>query len=189
MKKLLFIVLSLFIFSCKDDDSASSDSSNKMKDASSVILTSTSCESNNTTLLELTKEEREALIAKNNANLTAEVFAEVNAYRSLQNLRELINNDDLLVVGIQHNELQIREDSISHKFALSRFCSIIQNTPIKSFAENTAFGFDSAQSVVEALLNSPNHKRNIEGDFDAMATSVVANTDGVLFYTQIFIKL
>jgi uncharacterized protein YkwD len=46
----------------------------------------------------------------------------------------------------------------------------------------------SAKEVVEGWLNSPGHKRNIEGDFTLTGIGVAKNNKGIIYYTQIFTK-
>ncbi len=54
--------------------------------------------------------------------------------------------------------------------------------------ENVAFGYDNAQSVVTAWLNSPSHKRAIEGDYTHSGFGIVSTTSGNTYYTQLFYK-
>lgn len=193
MRKILILLFAItFMISCEESDNDTSGNSTPVTTSegnSAAEFTSADCESRNSTLLNLVDSETNRLLTLNNDQLTQQVLAEVNAYRKSINLSELISNDDLLLLGIQHNEYQISQGKISHDQAPDRFCSIFSKVFVKSFAENTASGFTTAESVVQGLLDSPGHKKNIVGDFNAMSTSVVINKDGVHFYTQIFIKL
>ncbi len=189
MKKTLFLFMSIVVFSCESDDSNSSSSGFSNSDgSSSTQITAAQCENTNATLLNLDEAEKEILLTQNDMDITRNVLEEVNRYRASQNLELLESNENLLLLGIQHNQYQIENDDISHDNAISRFCSLASVSKVVAFAENTAFGFNKAEDVVKALLESTNHKQNIEGNFDAMSTSVVANEDGVLFYTQIFVR-
>jgi uncharacterized protein YkwD len=55
-----------------------------------------------------------------------------------------------------------------------------------SAAENVAMGYGSAESVVNAWLNSAGHRANIEGNFTRTGVSAVKSSDGVWYYTQVF---
>jgi uncharacterized protein YkwD len=55
-------------------------------------------------------------------------------------------------------------------------------------AENVASGDMTAKEVVDGWLNSPGHKRNIEGDFTLTGIGVAKNNKGIIYYTQIFTK-
>jgi uncharacterized protein YkwD len=63
-----------------------------------------------------------------------------------------------------------------------------QLKPTYSFAENVAMGATTAQEVVTQWLNSPGHKKNIEGDYNLTGIGIVKGKDGNLYYTQIFIN-
>ncbi len=188
MKKLLvLIIITLTTFSCESDDS--NPSSNPVVGASGRVISSEDCNAVDSMLLSLSEEQKQTLLSKNNRELTELILVEVNNYRETKNLSSLQANENLLLLGVLHNEYQIENNTISHDQAMDRFCSISQVNNVFAFAENTAFGYDTAKEVVEALLLSPNHKKNIEGDFDITATSAVINEKGTIFYTQIFAKL
>ena len=55
-------------------------------------------------------------------------------------------------------------------------------------AENVAYGYPTAQEVVDGWLSSAGHKANIEGNYTLSALSAVMDKDGTYYYTQIFIK-
>lgn len=53
--------------------------------------------------------------------------------------------------------------------------------------ENLAFGFDTADDAVEAWMNSPTHRDNIEyPDFTRVAISIYQTDDGVCYWAQEF---
>lgn len=188
--RIFLVLCALFImFSCKEDDSIQPTDKENSNLSGAILITPTTCDNQNNSLLDLSEEDRAALLQKNNTTLTQQVLEEVNKYRMSIGLSELNQNENLLLLAIQHNEYQISIDDINHDFAIDRFCSLstVENS-IVSFGENTAFGFDTAASVIEELLNSQSHRKNIEGDFSQMSTSAVANNNGVIYYTQIFIR-
>ena len=55
-------------------------------------------------------------------------------------------------------------------------------------SENVAYGFSSAESLVNAWLNSASHRENIEGDFTDFDISAEKNNEGKWYFTNIFIK-
>jgi uncharacterized protein YkwD len=59
---------------------------------------------------------------------------------------------------------------------------------IRGAAENVAYGQLTAAQVVDGWLNSPGHKKNIEGDYNLTGIGTVQREDGVIYFTQIFIK-
>jgi uncharacterized protein YkwD len=59
---------------------------------------------------------------------------------------------------------------------------------ISASAENVAYGKLSAQEVVKGWLNSPGHKKNIEGDYTFTGIGVYKDAKGIIFFTQIFYR-
>ena len=55
-------------------------------------------------------------------------------------------------------------------------------------AENVAFGQLTAREVVDGWLNSPGHKKNIQGDYTFTGIGVAKDKMGNIFFTQIFLK-
>lgn len=55
-------------------------------------------------------------------------------------------------------------------------------------AENIAYGKLTARQVVEGWLNSPGHKKNIEGNYTFTGIGIAKDNKGVIFFTQIFIR-
>ena len=52
--------------------------------------------------------------------------------------------------------------------------------------ENVASGPMTAREVVDGWLNSPGHKKNIEGDFTLTGIGYASDKKGNIFFTQIF---
>ena len=51
-----------------------------------------------------------------------------------------------------------------------------------------AMGILSAGEVVNMWLNSPGHKRNIEGNFTLTGIGIAEADNGYLYFTQIFLR-
>src|SRR6478609_732831 len=59
---------------------------------------------------------------------------------------------------------------------------------ISASAENVANGQLSAKEVVKGWLNSPGHKRNIEGNYTLTGIGNYKDREGNIYFTQIFIR-
>lgn len=59
---------------------------------------------------------------------------------------------------------------------------------ISASAENVAYGNLDAKEVVKGWLNSPGHRKNIEGHYAQTGIGVYRDRKGVTYFTQIFIK-
>lgn len=55
-------------------------------------------------------------------------------------------------------------------------------------AENVAYGKLTAKEVVDLWLNSPGHKKNIEGNYALTGIGLAKDESGLVFYTQIFLR-
>jgi len=59
---------------------------------------------------------------------------------------------------------------------------------ITTVGENVASGQMTAKEAVEGWLQSPGHKRNIEGDFTLTGIGWAKGKKGMIYFTQIFTK-
>lgn len=55
-----------------------------------------------------------------------------------------------------------------------------------AIGENVASGKMTAREVVNGWLNSPGHKKNIEGDFNLTGIGYALDRKGDIYFTQIF---
>ncbi len=55
-------------------------------------------------------------------------------------------------------------------------------------AENVASGMLTAKAVVNGWLHSAAHKKNIEGDYSFTGIGVAKDKQGIIFFTQIFLR-
>lgn len=76
---------------------------------------------------------------------------------------------------INHDNFHYRTEALKHQGA-------------QKVGENVAFGYNDAQSVVTAWLNSPSHKRAIEGDYTHSGFGIIPTTNGSYYFTQLFYK-
>ena len=59
---------------------------------------------------------------------------------------------------------------------------------IPASSENVANGQLSAKEVVKGWLNSPGHKRNIEGNYTLTGIGTYKDRKGRIYFTQIFLR-
>ena len=83
----------------------------------------------------------------------------------------------------------IEQSKISHDNFSQRSKFLKDNTSAIMVAENVAFGYNSAENVVKAWLNSPSHKATIEGAYNYFDISAEQNPNGTWFFTNMFIRL
>ena len=117
-----------------------------------------------------------------------EVLNLINNYRQEQGLNSLYYNGTVKAVAFTHTDYMIEENDVSHHnfYVRKQNLQVSENAQVVS--ENVAFGYTSAESLVNAWINSPSHKQNLEGDYTHFDISAEQNQEGDWFYTNIFIK-
>ena len=87
-----------------------------------------------------------------------------------------------------HNDYMIAKGSLSHDHFSSRASNIASETNAEFVSENVAKDYPSAQQAFEGWLNSPNHRKTMEGEFTHTAVSVKVDESGNYYYTQLFYR-
>lgn len=117
-----------------------------------------------------------------------EILELINAHRISLGLSTLNDMSTIKAVAYGHTDYMIDQDQISHDNFYTRRNSLINNAGAQNVGENVAYAYSSAQSVVNAWLNSPGHKDVIEGDYTDFDISAEKNEEGKWYFTNIFIK-
>ena len=123
-------------------------------------------------------------------NMTNEILYYVNLHRKSIGRKALELNNVESSLAVQHSiNMASYKTPFGHD-GLNDRAKIISKRigKISVAAENVASGDMSAKEVVEGWLNSPGHKRNIEGDFTLTGIGVAKNSKGIIYYTQIFTR-
>jgi len=87
-----------------------------------------------------------------------------------------------------HNDYMIAKGDLSHDHFSSRASNIASETNAEYVSENVAKDYTSAQKAFEGWLNSPNHRKTMEGEFTHTAVSVKIDEAGNYYYTQLFFR-
>ncbi|WP_299113751.1 CAP domain-containing protein [uncultured Winogradskyella sp.] len=117
-----------------------------------------------------------------------EIMELINAHRINMGLNALSDHGTVKAVAFTHTDYMVEVDNVSHDNFFQRKQSLQVNANANIVSENVAYGFNSAESVVNAWLNSPSHKDNIEGDYTDFDISAEQNNEGKWYFTNIFIK-
>jgi uncharacterized protein YkwD len=124
----------------------------------------------------------------NYSSIELQILDLVNTYRLEQGLSELGSVDEGSVQAASHNEHMISNDEVCHDFFGSRYEALVKGVQAKAVSENVAYGYSSAEAVVNAWIKSEGHKKNIEGDYTHFGISVKEGKDGKLYFTNIFVR-
>jgi uncharacterized protein YkwD len=124
------------------------------------------------------------------AKLQQSVLDYVNLYRKTKNLAPLKMMPLVTAEALKHSK-NMADGRVDFGHAgfdgrADRLMSQIELS--NAIAENVAYGKFSAQEVVNRWIQSPGHRKNIEGKFTLTGVGIVRRADGYLFFTQIFIN-
>jgi uncharacterized protein YkwD len=151
-----------------------------------ALLSFTSCSTDNSA--EDKVNSIEVPVAPQAKQIEIEIMELINAYRINEGLNTLNEHNTVKAVAYTHTDYMIEVDNVSHDNFFQRKQSLQANAEANVVSENVAYGFSSAESVVNAWINSPSHKDNIEGDYTDFDVSAEQNNEGKWYFTNIFIK-
>ena len=120
--------------------------------------------------------------------IEVEIIEDLNIYRRALGLRELKPMAELSITGEDHNEYMIEEGKVSHDNFSQRASELMNKVGAKAVSENVAYGYHTADAVVDAWLKSKSHRENIESNHTHLGISVRKDADGKNYFTNIFIK-
>ncbi|MRI00167.1 CAP domain-containing protein [Kriegella sp. EG-1] len=154
-----------------------------------ALLTLTvSCSSTNTEEAELYTEIAATNSKAEISEIEQEVIDVVNDYRISKGLNTLQFSTVAYSYATDHNNYMIDAGKISHDNFGKRSSNLSLETNSEYVSENLGKDFYNADQILEAWINSPTHKKVMEGDVNYTAVSVTADDNGVLYFTQIFFK-
>lgn len=156
--RLLVVLCALIITSC------SSNSEIELAEIDPVV----------TTISEKTIESE--ILSRINDHRVANGYSPLN---KLQVIKSQTNN---------HTNYMIDKNKVSHDFFYQRKEYLNKNASAVNVGENVAYGYSSAESVVNAWLRSEGHKKNIEGDFTHFDITAEKGANGKWYFTNIFVK-
>lgn len=125
-----------------------------------------------------------------NSDLEKSVFEQVNRYRAALDLPPLRMNAKITKQARLHSQNMARKKiPFSHRGFERRVRAI----PIgfRNASENVAFnqGYDDpVNQAIVGWLTSPGHLKNIKGNFNLTGIGVATNSQGEIYFTQIFIR-
>jgi uncharacterized protein YkwD len=130
------------------------------------------------------------VVISNTSSMPNDILYYVNAYRKKKGLN-LLKAIDLVdeQAALHSKNMALKKTAFGHDGFEDRIQRISKSTGvIKAAAENVAYGKLSAEEVVAGWINSPGHKKNIEGNFTQTGIGVYQDSKGVIFFTQLFIR-
>lgn len=117
-----------------------------------------------------------------------EILELINAHRISLDLAPLNEHNTIKAVAYTHTDYMVESNNVGHDNFFQRKNSLMDNANAIKVSENVAYAYNSAESVVNAWINSEGHRETIEGDFTDFDISAEQNEEGKWYFTNIFIK-
>lgn len=117
-----------------------------------------------------------------------EILDLINDYRLNLGLTPLKHHTTVKSIAFTHTDYMVEVNNVSHDNFYQRKNSLQVYESAVNVSENVGYGYSSAQAVVNAWINSDDHRANIEGDFTDFDISAEQNADGRWYFTNIFMK-
>tara|TARA_R110000868_G_scaffold358787_1_gene620507 strand:+ start:2235 stop:2738 length:504 start_codon:yes stop_codon:yes gene_type:complete len=122
--------------------------------------------------------------------LANQILEKLNNYRAAVGLTSFSMGGILsTALAVQHCDYMIQEEKISHDHFVNRARVLKKAESAVTVGENVAAGYESAESVVNAWLNSPSHREAIEGNYTQAGIGIKTNKSNRKFYTLLLFKL
>ena len=127
-----------------------------------ALLSFASCSTNSI------EDEAEALelklVSQQAKVIELEILNLINDHRLSKGLSPLEDMSIVKSVAFSHTDYMVDNDEVSHHNFYTRSNYLKANAGAQQVSENVAYGYSSAESVVDAWIKSEAHKDNIEGD-------------------------
>lgn len=151
-----------------------------------LVMFATSCSSDS--LDEKANNVNTELIVPDTKTIEVEIMELINDHRMSLGLNPLDNLSVIKAQAYSHTDYMIEQNNVSHDYFHQRKSYLVNSVGANKVSENVAYGYTSAQSVVNAWLNSDGHRSNIEGNYTDFDLSAEQDTEGRWYYTNIFVK-
>ena len=151
-----------------------------------IVFTMVSCSSDSE---ENSVEERQVVTSYNYNETELKLVTLINNYRASIGLNRLEVINHISYKSQEHNIYMIDNNVVNHDYFQQRSNNLVQVLGAQRVGENIAYNYQSAEGALNAWMNSPGHKENIEGDYTHVGISVTINeTTGKKYFTNMFMK-
>ena len=133
-----------------------------------------------------------AIAARSDADVQKSILDDINSYRVKHGLSQLKINAEISLEAKKHSQdMALNVVPFGHKLIKERMHRLFgEFKRPRGIAENVAYTSSGrgADELVRLWLNSPGHRRNIEGNYNLTGIGVVRDKDGGVYATQIFLR-
>jgi len=123
--------------------------------------------------------------------LTEDVLKYTNQFRKSKGLKAVEMREDLNVIARKHSDdMAAGRCSFGHDGYDLRVSKIKKTIkPCDGYiGENVAFGASNGKDAVDVWKKSSAHRKNMLGDYNYIGIGTSRNRQGVIYYTQIFVR-
>lgn len=120
--------------------------------------------------------------------IEVEILELINDHRISQGLNVLSDMSTIKAQAFGHTDYMVAQQEVSHDNFYKRKETLESRVGAVKVAENVAYAYSSAESVVNAWLNSDGHRNVIEGDYTDFDVSAEKDANGKYYFTNIFVK-
>jgi uncharacterized protein YkwD len=129
-----------------------------------------------------------------NAFIEQETFSLVNRFREANQLPSLLWDAEIARVARAHSrDMALGNADFGHEGFSDRVRHLRGEMPgLMGAGENVFMTDDSSDLAHEAVihwLNSPPHLHNIRGNYNRTGIGMWVNAEGVVYFTQIFVRI
>ena len=131
-----------------------------------------------------------SLAPDNNTNLITDVLKQTNQFRKSEGLPVLMMKQALNQIAQKHSADMARgRVAFGHDGFGDRQAKAGKEIKgMRTFAENVAYGANTAREVMTLWKNSPGHRRNLLGNFKYIGIGTAKDSQGRIYYTEIFVE-
>jgi len=159
---LLVLVLFFLVTSCQKEEIISSDEANFSIDLN--------------------------LASETDWEMANQILVLINAHRATLGLSAILSDHQYAsAYAVDHTQYMINMGRINHDNFGVR-AQALKDKGAETVAENVAFGYKTAESVVNAWLNSDGHRKIIEGNYTHSGFGVIKTANDTFYFTQLFYR-
>lgn len=137
---------------------------------------------------EITAYNNVAKVDYSYSDMELQILDQVNAYRKTQDLPALKPLAQISLEAEDHTSYMVETGQVNHDNFGKRYTDLVNSIGAKAVSENVAFGYRSAEAVVQAWIKSEGHRENMEGNSTHFGISVKQDKDGRNYFTNIFVR-
>jgi len=112
----------------------------------------------------------------------------INKYRVYNLKTPLIHINHISYKSQEHNLYMIEKGVLSHDNFKDRANNLMNVLGAVKVSENIGYNYSTPNAVLNAWINSPEHKHNLDSDYTHFGIAISVDKKGKKYYTNMFMK-